>query len=63
MLPTCFGQFPGTPGTGRAVTPGQHRDAPKTCCLGHGGLQIAVGAVRVCAAPGPLLVGPPELCL
>lgn len=63
VLTTCFGQLPGTPGTGCAVPPGQYRDAPKARCLGHGGLEIAVGAVRVCAAPGPLVVQPPEFVL
>lgn len=63
VLTTCFGQLPGAPGTGCAVAPGQHRDAPKTCRLGHGGLEIAVGAIRVRAAPGPVVVRPLELIL
>lgn len=62
-LATCFGQLPGTPATGRAVAPGQHRDAPKTRRLGHGGLEVAVGALGVCAAPGPLVVAPLEFVL
>lgn len=38
-----------------AVPADQHRNAAETAGLGHGRLEVAVGAVRVSAAPGPRL--------
>jgi len=48
---------------GGCILQGFRRDSQRAGRLGHGGLEIAVGAVRVCAAPGPLMVRPLELIL
>lgn len=58
VLATCFRQFAGTSVTWWAISSCQDGYPTKTGCLCYGWLQISIWAVRVCAAPWPLVVCP-----
>lgn len=55
MSLTRFREARGTLATAGAVSADEQRDAAEAAGLGHGWLQVAVGAVRVGAAPRPRL--------
>lgn len=63
VLATCFRQFAGTSVTWWAISPCQDGYPTKTGCLCYGWLQISIWAVRVCAAPWPLVVCPLQFVL
>ena len=52
---TGLGEAPGAPATAAAVSAHEHGDAVEAVGLGHGRPEVAVGAVRVGAAPRPRL--------